>query len=136
MRYGGSPEVSVPGEAWPSKTTAWYAVIVLLIAYVFSFIDRTILALLVGPLKADLDLSDTQVSLLHGFAFAIFYTFMGLPLGRVADSKNRRNLIAWGVTVWSLMTAACGLAKTFWHLFFAGWESALGKQRSRRLLTP
>ena len=113
--------------AWPSSTVAWYTVTVLVIAYIFSFVDRTILALLVQPLKADLKLSDTEVSLLHGFAFAVFYTFMGLPLGRIADSRNRRNLIAWGVTVWSLMTAACGLAKTFWHLFGARVGVGIGE---------
>jgi len=102
-----------------NRTGAWYVVAVLLIAYTFSFIDRTILALLVAPIKADLDITDTQISLLHGFAFAIFYTIMGLPIGRMADQHSRRWIIASGVFVWSLMTAVCGLAKSFWHLFVA-----------------
>src|SRR5690606_24383075 len=60
-------------------------------------------------------ISDTQMSLLMGLSFAIFYTIAGIPLGRVADSRSRRGLIAWGILFWSLMTAACGLAKQYWH---------------------
>lgn len=106
-------------DAWPSSRLAWWTVSVLLVAYTFSFIDRTILALLVEPIKRDLHVTDTQVSLLHGFAFAIFYTLMGLPIGRWADHGNRKNIITLGVIVWSLMTAACGLTKNFWTLFLA-----------------
>lgn len=99
--------------------TAWYMVSVLTVAYMFSFIDRTILSLMVGPIRADLEISDTQFSLLHGLAFALFYTMLGVPIARLADRKNRRNLIALGVAFWSVMTAACGLAKSFGQLFFA-----------------
>tara|TARA_R110000751_G_scaffold57286_2_gene121639 strand:- start:301 stop:1578 length:1278 start_codon:yes stop_codon:yes gene_type:complete len=87
----------------------------LLVAYVLSFIDRQILNLLVGPIRADLGINDTQMSLLMGLSFAIFYTIAGIPLGRIADSKSRRGLIAWGVAFWSLMTAACGLAQQYWQ---------------------
>ncbi|MGB3596135.1 MAG: MFS transporter, partial [Pseudomonas neustonica] len=73
------------------------------------------LNLLVGPIRADLGINDTQMSLLMGLSFAIFYTIAGIPLGRIADSKSRRGLIAWGVAFWSLMTAACGLAQQYWH---------------------
>lgn len=107
-----------PGK-WPSPLAAWYAVGVLTVAYVFSFIDRTILALLVDPIKMDLGLSDTQVGLLGGFAFAVFYTLMGLPIGWLADRKRRNVIITLGIFTWSLMTAACGLAKNFWHLILA-----------------
>jgi len=97
----------------------WYAVAVLFIAYTFSFADRYILSLLIGPIKQDLGLSDTRISLLHGFAFALFYTFMGIPIGRLADRYSRRTIIAIGISVWSAMTAACGLAQSFWQLFAA-----------------
>ena len=97
----------------------WYTVGVLTVAYVFSFIDRSILTLLVGPIRADLGISDTQISLLHGLAFAIFYTFLGIPIASLADRHNRRNLIAVGVAFWSLATAACGLTRNFWQLFLA-----------------
>jgi MFS family permease len=96
---------------------SWYVVAVLLLAYVVSFVDRQSLTLMVQPLKHDLGLSDTQVSLLHGMAFALFYTFLGLPIGRLVDSFNRRNIVIAGITLWSLMTASCGLARSFGAMF-------------------
>lgn len=104
---------------YPSSRYAWYIVVVLFLAYTCSFVDRIIMSLLVEPIKRDLVLSDTQFSLLHGFAFAIFYTFMGLPLGRLADRANRKWIISIGVFLWSLMTAICGITKTFTTLFIA-----------------
>ena len=106
-------------ETGATKSTAypWVVVAILMIAYVFSFVDRQILNLLVGPIRRDLGISDTQMSLLMGFSFAIFYTILGIPLGRLADRWNRRGLITAGVVVWSLMTSLCGLAQTYWQLF-------------------
>ena len=109
----------LPDFTWPTPRVAWYAVAVLFLAYGCSFIDRYILSLLIEPIKQDLGLSDTKISLLHGLAFAIFYTVMGIPLGRLADRYSRRTIIAAGVAAWSLMTAACGLAKNFNQLFLA-----------------
>ena len=103
----------------PSSTYAWYVVAVLLLAYTLSFIDRMILSLLVDPIKADLGISDTQMSLLMGFAFAIFYSALGIPLGWLADRRARRGLIVAGVAAWSLMTAACALARGYAGLFLA-----------------
>ena len=104
-------------EDYPNQIYAWYVVSVLTVAYIFSFIDRQILNLLVEPIQQDLNLSDTQISLLQGMAFALFYTLMGIPIARLADVANRRTIIATGVFLWSLMTALCGLTKTFWQLF-------------------
>lgn len=104
---------------WPPSAVAWYAVAVLFIAYTVSIADRFILSLLIQPIKLDLGLSDTKVSLLHGFAFAIFFTIMGIPIGRLADRYSRRMIIASGIAVWSLMTAACGMAAGYWQLFSA-----------------
>ena len=87
--------------------------------YIFSFVDRMIIALLVAPIKADLDLSDTDIGLLHGFAFALFYTFVGVFLARLADTWNRTSLIAIGVLIWGTATAASGLAGSFAMLFAA-----------------
>ena len=103
--------MSEPATApdWPRPAIGWYAVGVLTVAYVLSFIDRSILTLLVGPIRADLGISDTQLSLLHGFAFAIFYTTLGIPVALLADRLNRRNIIAIGIAVWSVATALCGL---------------------------
>ena len=98
---------------------AWYVVAVLMFAYMVSFIDRQILSLLVQPIKRDLGVTDTEIGLLAGFAFAIFYSVLGVPIARLADRTNRKILISVGVVLWSLMTAACGLTKTFWHLFLA-----------------
>ncbi len=97
---------------------AWYVVIVLTALYMLSFVDRTILSLLVGSIKRDLGISDTRIGLLQGLSFALFYTIMGLPLGRLADTRSRRNLIAACVVVWSVFTSACSVAKSFWALFF------------------
>jgi MFS family permease len=99
--------------AYPSRGYAWYVVGVLLVVYTFSFIDRQILNLLVGPIRRDLEISDTGLSVLTGFSFAIFYTLFGLPLGRIADSYSRRGLIAAGFVMWSLFSAGCGLARNF-----------------------
>ena len=92
---------------------AWYVVGVLTLVYVFSFLDRQIFSLIVGPLRRDLHISDTQVSLLQGFSFAVFYTFFGIPIGRLADVYNRRTIIVAGLVLWSALTAGCGLAGTF-----------------------
>lgn len=103
----------------PNLAYAWYVVIVLLIAQMFSFLDRMIMGLLVGPIRASFEISDTQYSLLAGLAFSLFYAAMGLPLARIADLGNRRNLISIGIAVWSFMTAVCGLAHSYWTLFAA-----------------
>lgn len=114
-------------NAFPPPRYAWYVVLVLFLAYVVSFLDRQILTLLVDPIKADLEISDTMVSLLHGFTFAIFYTLFGLPLGRMADRRRRTGLIMAGVALWSVMTAACGLARNALMLFFTRVGVAVGE---------
>lgn len=97
----------------------WYAVIILLLAYVLSFVDRIIMSLLLIPIQSDLGISDTQMGLLMGLAFAIFYVAIGIPIAKLSDEKSRRIIVSVGIFLWSLMTAACGLAKSFPHLFFA-----------------
>ena len=106
---------------------AWYAVGVLMVAYTFSFIDRSILTLLVAPIRQDLGISDTQFSLLHGLAFAIFYTGLGIPIARLADRHSRKLIIAAGVVIWSLATAACGIARGFAQLFGARVAVGVGE---------
>ncbi len=118
----GAPESSIaqpPSQPEYSLGYAWYVVIILMIAYTLSFIDRQILALLVGPIRADLSINDTQIGLLGGLAFALFYTLMGLPLGRIIDRHNRKNVITLGILFWSLATAACAMARSFGSLFAA-----------------
>jgi MFS family permease len=112
-------ETSSSETDWPNPAYAWYMTLLLMVLYMFSFLDRTIIVLLIEPIKRDMHLTDTHISLLYGLAFAIFYTLMGIPIARLADSKNRRTLIAVGVVTWSVMTALCGLAKNFGQLFAA-----------------
>ena len=100
-------------EPYPQIKYAWYVVAALTFVYIFSFIDRQILNLLVGPIRRDLGISDTQMSLLMGFSFALFYTVCGIPLGWLADRFSRRSIIAVGFVFWSIMTAGCGLAQNF-----------------------
>jgi MFS family permease len=97
----------------------WLVVGLLMLAYTFSFMDRYVLNLLVEPMKKDLCLSDTQISLLLGFSFAIFYATLGIPIGKLADTKSRTGLIAIGIGLWSMMTACCGIAKNFTQLFLS-----------------
>ncbi|MFO1466729.1 MAG: MFS transporter [Steroidobacteraceae bacterium] len=104
-------------EAPQAGAYSWYVVAILLLAYIVSFVDRQSLTLMVEPLKRDLGLSDTQVSLLHGMAFALFYTFLGLPIGRLVDAFDRRRIVIVGVALWSVMTAGCGLARNFGSMF-------------------
>jgi MFS family permease len=125
-----SPAAGVRREEddnYPSPRYAWYVVGVLTVACAFSFIDRQVLALLVDPIRRDLGINDTAMSLLMGLAFALFYTAFGIPLGRLADARSRRTLIAVGMVTWSLMTAACGLARTFWHLLLARIGVGIGE---------
>lgn len=111
------PDTVAPGPAaYPSSAYAWYVVGVLTVAYIFSFIDRQVLNLMVGPIQKDLGIDDLQMSLLMGPSFAVFYTLFGIPLGRLADTRSRRAIISVGIAVWSVMTAGCGLTRTFWQL--------------------
>ena len=104
-------------ERAPSSRYAWGVVTLLAAAYVLSFIDRQVLGLLITPIKQSMQLSDTELGLLMGPAFAIFYVTLGWPIGWLADRANRRNIIAAGIALWSLMTMGCGLSRTFTQLF-------------------
>ena len=107
---------AAPVHVWPRPLRAWYLVTLLTVAYIFSFVDKYIPALLVEPLKLDLGLSDTQMGLLLGPAFAVLYATLGLPMGWLADRFRRTTLVAMGVTLWSLATIASGLAGSFGRL--------------------
>ena len=111
----------------PSLKYAWYVVIILMVCYTLSFIDRQILSLLVKPIQQDLGINDTEMGLLQGAAFGIFYTLLGLPMGWLADRISRRNLIAVGIFFWSLMTALCAVARSFGSLFFARMGVGVGE---------
>ncbi len=104
---------------YPAPRVAWYGLGILILLYTSSFIDRLIVGLLIEPIKADLGASDTLMGLLVGTAFALLYTLMGFPFGRLADRYQRRLIIAGGASVWSVMTMLCGLAGSYWQLFAA-----------------
>lgn len=114
-------------DDYPGLGAASYALSLLFIAYIFSFIDRQILALLVGPIREDFGITDFQFSLLQGAAFAVLYTFAGLPLGRLADRYSRRLIISGSVMFWSLMTVACGMTRSFGQLFVARMGVGVGE---------
>ena len=89
----------------------------LLLAYIFNFLDRQILGILAEPIKADLNLTDTQFGAIGGLAFALLYSFLGVPLAYLADKTSRSSVIAGALTVWSGFTALCGTATGYWQLF-------------------
>ncbi|MFC4593141.1 spinster family MFS transporter [Sphingobium tyrosinilyticum] len=110
-----------------SHRQAHVALGIFLIAYILSFIDRQILSLMVEPIKQDLGLSDLQVGLLQGLAFAMLYAVVGIPIGMLADRISRRRIIAVGVLFWSACTALCGFAGSYAHLFMARMGVGLGE---------
>ncbi|MHA3791741.1 MFS transporter [Sphingomonas sp. YL-JM2C] len=116
---GNGGEEAVSRGAQPGYAYGWYTTAILMLAYTFSFLDRQILNLMVGPIKADLGITDVQFALLTGGAFGIFYTVMGLPIGWMADRYPRKWIISGGIALWSLMTAMSGLARTFPQLLLA-----------------
>ncbi len=114
-----SDQVTSPGTVTSYGVYRWYVLGVLMIVYAFSFMDRQIVSILLEDLRLEFDLSDTQLGLLSGIAFALFYATLGVPIARLADRSNRVRIVSIAITVWSAMTAVCGLAGSFWHLFLA-----------------
>lgn len=113
--------------AYRSDAYAWFVVFMLCLAQVISFIDRQIITLLVDPIREDLGITDVQISWLQGFAFALFYGVIAIPIGRMVDSKNRKAIVAIGMVIFSLATAICGVAKAFWQLFVARMFVGIGE---------
>lgn len=102
-----------------SNAYRYYVLVMLTLVYVFNFIDRQLLVILQESIKKELVLTDTQLGLLSGFTFAIFYVTMGIPIARFADRANRRNIVAVSLALWSAMTAVSGLARNFVQLLLA-----------------
>ena len=110
-----------------STAYQWYALGVLFVIYVFNFIDRSVLALLAQSIKEDLQISDSALGLLGGFAFALFYTGFGIPIARLADKGIRRNILVVCLSIWSASTALCGLAHSYAFLLLARIGVAIGE---------
>lgn len=111
----------------PSTRYAWYVIFILTLANISSFIDRQILSLLVKPIKRDLHLTDTEMSLLMGLSFAIFYTLFGMMIGRLADRKSRRNIIIVGISIWSVMTTLCAGIANYTQFFLVRMGVGVGE---------
>jgi predicted MFS family arabinose efflux permease len=103
------------------------AVSILLIVFAVNYMDRQLLAIFAEPIKRDLGLSDTQVAVLYGVSFALFYAFIGLPIARLADRGNRARIITWSLVLFSAMTGLCGLAGNYWHLLLARIGVGIGE---------
>jgi MFS family permease len=121
------PEPSDPQQPPISENYARYALGVLVLVYVFNFLDRQILSILAEDIKADLGLGDAEIGFLYGTAFAVFYAIFGIPLGRLADAWTRRTVISLGMALWSLMTAASGFATSFRYLAVARIGVGIGE---------
>ena len=106
-------------QPWPKPAYAWFVVALLLLAYASAIVDRIIVGLLVEPIKADLGLSDTEIGVIQGLAFAVFYSLFTLPIGLLIDRWRRVPVLWLGIAVWSAATVAAGFARSFWSLFAA-----------------
>jgi MFS family permease len=120
-------QIEVPDSV---KRTRTYALVILTLAYTSSYLDRTIIGAVAEHIKKDLMLSDTQLGLLTGFAFALFYASLGIPIAVLSDRMNRRNIVAAAVTVWSVMTVFCGLASNYAQLVLARIGVGIGEAGS------
>ena len=114
-------------QAWPTSRQAHYSLFVLTVVVMFTVLDRQILALMIEPLKADFGISDTQAALLLGAAFSLTYAIAGLPIARLADRMNRRNLVALCLAFWSAATMACGTAQSYTSLLLARMGIGIGE---------
>ncbi|MEO1252871.1 MAG: MFS transporter [Pseudomonadota bacterium] len=126
MTTAGAQPASPAAPQTSGLYRAW-VLFILVVVYTFNFIDRQIVGILAVPIKADLGLSDTQLSLMGGLAFALFYTFLGIPIAWLADRKSRVWIMTIALTVWSAMTAVCGLAQNFAQLFLARLGVGVGE---------
>ncbi len=104
-----------------------YVMFMLVLVYTFNFIDRQIVGILAVPIKTDLGLTDTELGLMGGLAFALFYTALGIPVAMLADRSSRTWIMTIALAIWSAMTAACGLAQNFWQLFVARLGVGIGE---------
>ena len=110
-----------------SPTYRAYVMFILVVVYTFNFIDRQIVGILAVPIKSDLGLTDTQLGLMGGLAFALFYTGLGIPVAMLADRWKRTWIMTAALTIWSAMTAVCGLAQNFWQLFLGRLGVGVGE---------
>ena len=122
-----APGMHRVGNGIAGTTSGARVLTILLLAYIFNFIDRQIVGILAVPIKTELQLSDAQLGLMGGLAFALFYTGLGIPIAWLADRKSRVSIIAISLALWSGFTALCGFAQNFWQLFVARMGVGIGE---------
>ena len=122
-----NPTVSETAKAYSKPSYRYLVLGVLTIVYVSNFVDRQVINVLAQFIIEDLGLTDGQFGMLSGLAFAFIYTCLGIPIARIADLSNRRNVIVVSVAIWSLMTVACGYAQNFGQLFLARFGVGIGE---------
>ncbi|MCP1832872.1 MFS family permease [Bradyrhizobium sp. USDA 4532] len=128
-----APQAAAPTQAAAAPSARRYYVLALLtIIYALNFLDRTIFNVLIEPIKKEFTLSDTTMGLLAGFGFVLFYSLLGIPIARMADRLNRRNIVAVAFAFWSAMTYLCGLASSVTTLALARVGVGIGGRRARR----
>jgi MFS family permease len=115
-----------PAPKYPPRNYAWFVVFVLILASLIAFIDRQVVAIVVGPMQEDLGVGDTEIGWLYG-VFALFYAAAALPIATLADRRSRKHLIAAGIFLWSLLTIACGLTRNYWQIFLARIGVGIGE---------
>ena len=133
----GTPGPQGLAGAWREGSWyAWYVCVVMMLLLAISYMDRSVLALLVAPIESAFSVRDTTMGLLQGAAFAVVYVIFAFPLARLADRGNRRNLIVYGVIFWCVATIGCGLARNIQQLFLARIPGRLcdGPERKRFFL--
>ena len=135
--HADTPETASPHSLY-SNRYRYYVLVLLTLGYVFNFVDRQVMTILIEPIKTEFGATDTQMGLLSGLAFALFYATLGIPVARLADRWSRRNVLAISMTTWSAITALCATATGFWHLLLlrigVGIGEAGGTPPSQSLL--
>ncbi|MCS6809368.1 MAG: MFS transporter [Bacteroidota bacterium] len=126
-RKDNMQNIAVSPNKFPPEQQGWYAIAVLLLAYISSMIDRVILGYLVTPIKQTFEVTDSHLSVLMGIAFTLFYTCLGIFAGHLADTSVRRTIIAGGIALWSLATVYCGMAKSYFQLFLGRVAVGIGE---------
>lgn len=122
-----SEQVTTMHEPTPTKRYRSFVLAILVLVYMMNFIDRQILAVLAVPMKTELGLSDSQLGILHGLAFALLYTTLGIPIAALADRSSRRRIMSWALGIWSAFTVLCGFIVGFWSLFFSRVGVGIGE---------
>lgn len=118
---------AISGTAPVTARQGWFAIFALNLLFICSYIDRQVIAYMVEPMQKDLSLTDTQIGMLMGPAFGLFYAVMGMPLGVLADRMSRKKLVAMGAAAWSVLTAGCGIASGYISLFLLRFGVGVGE---------